>query len=69
LAALSIKVCYWLQQWDIPKRSVSEALYVKHNPGGDPFSERNLDTGDLFLFGLGLGLYWGEGTKSNKYAV
>ena len=23
----------------------------------------------MFLFGLGLGLYWGEGTKANKHSV
>lgn len=50
----------------IPKRSISEAVYTKHNPNGDPFTPvtTKIDT-DSFLFGLGLGLYWGEGTKKS----
>jgi hypothetical protein len=60
------KINYWLNKYSIQKRSISEALYTKHNPNGDPFSPKTLQTsGDSFLFGLGLGLYWGEGTKRN----
>lgn len=64
------KVNYWLRKHDIKKRTISEAVYVKHNPHGDPFhilypSKLN----DAILYGIGLGLYWGEGTKSNKYAI
>ena len=64
------KIQYWLHRYDIPRRSISDAIYLKHNPHGDPFklvSPRTLH--EAFLFGLGIGLYWGEGTKSNKYAV
>lgn len=64
------KVDYWLKQHLIPKRSISEAVYVKRNPTGDPFSVRSPRTlDDAFLRGLGLGLYWGEGTKSNKSSI
>lgn len=64
------KVHYWLNKHRIPKRSISAAIYVKHNPGGDPFkinSPKNLS--EAILYGLGLGLYWGEGTKSNKSSI
>lgn len=61
---------YWLKKYDIKKRSISEAAYIKHNPDGDPFKIRELKTiKDAWLMGLGLGLYWGEGTKSNKYSI
>lgn len=60
------KINYWMEKHFIPKRSISDAIYTKHNPKGDPFSSRVIQTNDdSFLFGLGLGLYWGEGTKRN----
>jgi len=64
------KVNYWLLAYNIPKRSISEAIYVHYNPRGDPFKfipPRNLKESELF--GLGLGLYWGEGNKANKNIV
>ena len=64
------KVAYWIDKHKIPTRSMSEALYAKYNPGGDPFSfrrPRTVQEGELY--GLGLGLFWGEGTKSNKHAI
>lgn len=64
------KVSYWMQYYDFPRRSISEGVYVKHNPLGDPFLFKRPGTKEEeFLFGLGLGLYWGEGTKANKYSV
>jgi len=64
------KVTYWLRKHKIPKRSIADAVYAKCNPTGDPFDTKQLTTkDDLFLFGLGIGLYWGEGTKSNKHTV
>lgn len=64
------KVAYWMKCHDLKRRSISESAYVKHNPGGDPFLFRLPTTkNEHFLFGLGLGLYWGEGTKANKYSV
>lgn len=64
------KINYWLKKHKIPKRSISEAMYIKNNPGGDPFKlklPRNIS--DAQLFGLGIGLYWGEGNKANKNTV
>lgn len=64
------KVNYWLAKHSIPKRSISDAVYIKHNPNGDPFRIVEIDTiGKAQLLGMGLGLYWGEGTKANKYAI
>lgn len=64
------KIHYWLEKYSIPKRTISAALFVKLNPYGDPFSvKKNKTKEDAFLHGLGLGLYWGEGTKSNTHSV
>jgi len=64
------KVNYWLSVYKIPKRTISEAIYQKNNPKGDPFTfsyPKSLKK--MFLFGLGLGLFWGEGTKRDRHAV
>lgn len=64
------KINYWLQKYSIPKRSISEAVYAMNNPNGDPFSFQTPRTNESsFLLGLGLGLYWGEGTKKNLHTV
>ena len=63
-------VNYWLKKFNIAKRTLSEAIYITHNPGGDPFKftpPKNLK--DAKLFGLGIGLYWGEGTKADRGSV
>ncbi len=64
------KIAYWMGKYNIPIRSRSETMYKKHNPGGDPFvfvAPKNLE--EAKLFGLGLGLYWGEGTKANLNSI
>lgn len=64
------KVAYWMDGHSISRRSRSEAMYRKHNPDGDPFKfvePRTLK--DAELFGIGIGLYWGEGNKANKNSV
>lgn len=64
------KVNYWFAKFGIAKRTISEAIYLKRNPNGDPFLfKKPQSKEDIFLFGLGLGLYWGEGTKRNRTAV
>lgn len=64
------KINYWLNKYRIPKRKISEAMYIKWNPFGDPFVFNNPQTLDnAFLWGLGLGLFWGEGNKKNIHAV
>ena len=59
------KVVYWMRKFNIPRRSRSEATYVKLNPNGDPFKIKNkLNKEEIELRGIGLGIYWGEGDKS-----
>ncbi len=64
------KINYWLEKFNIKKRTISEAAYQRNNPTGDPFSfttPENLKS--MFLFGLGLGLFWGEGTKKSRHSL
>jgi hypothetical protein len=64
------KIHYWLKKYNIPKRTISDAVYVKWNPNGDPFAKVKPKTiAERILYGIGIGLYWGEGTKSDKYSV
>ena len=58
-------VRYWINKYKIPRRSWSDATYVKRNPDGDPFKiKKKLNKKDIGLKNLGLGIYWGEGDKS-----
>lgn len=64
------KINYWLSKYSIKKRTIAEAIYQLHNPKGDPFQlvmPKSLEEG--ILFGMGLGLYWGEGQKRGGGAV
>jgi len=64
------KISYWMNRYKISKRSISEAVYVKNNPNGDPFDFTKPESKeDATLYGLGLGLYWGEGTKKDNNTV
>ncbi len=64
------KVEWWMQKYQMPRRSWSEATYVKRNADGDPFTiKTDLSPSEQFLLGLGLGLYWGEGNKASPNAV
>lgn len=64
------RVQYWLQKFNIQRRSISEAIYQWHNPNGDPFLYSPPRTSkDHILFGMGIGLYWGEGTKADQNTV
>jgi len=63
-------VNYWIGKHQIKKRTISEAIYLKNNPRGDPFKikkPRSLYLAELK--GFGLGLYWGEGNKRNKNSI
>lgn len=64
------KVVYWMTKYDIQRRTLSNALYAKLNPNGDPFKiKEDLNQEEKFLYGLGLGLYWGEGDKQTKNTI
>ncbi|MFH1864227.1 MAG: hypothetical protein ABIJ85_05010 [bacterium] len=64
------KIEYWMEKYGIKRRSRSEATYIKRNPDGDPFKiKTKLSKDDKFLFGLGIGIYWGEGTKVSKHSL
>jgi len=59
-----------MAKYEIKRRSISDAIYQQHNPNGDPFLLQPIDTLEKAeLYGLGIGLYWGEGNKANRYAV
>ena len=59
-----------MKKYHIKTRSISDAIYLKNNPDGDPFEFMQPATLEAAkLFGLGLGLYWGEGTKANKSSI
>lgn len=63
-------VRYWMEKYNIKRRPHSEAAYMRANPDGDPFViKKHLNKHDVFLLGLGLGIFWGEGTKTNKNSV
>lgn len=70
LACSQHRVNHWIARHGLRKRSISDALYRRHNPNGDPFSVRSPSTIEAaLLFGLGLGLYWGEGNKKNPSSI
>lgn len=61
------KINYWMTKYSIVKRSISDAIYQLKNPLGDPFKLRFPKTHkEAILYGMGLGLFWGEGTKRGK---
>lgn len=63
-------VVYWMEKYNIPRRNHSEATYQKENPSGDPFHIRKkLNRKNYLLYGLAMGLFWGEGTKATAYSV
>lgn len=64
------KVEYWMDKYKIDRRSISEALFRRKHGTADGFCiKRGMTSKDTVLFGLGLGLYWGEGNKKNLHTV
>lgn len=64
------RVSYWMQKYGIERRNISDAIYIKHNPKGDPFRIKEIETAEeAKLMGIGIGLFWGEGNKADKYSV
>ena len=64
------KIAYWMTKYEIKRRSINDALYMKYNPGGNPFKiKKPTNANEAYLYGLGLGIYWGEGNKADKYSI
>lgn len=64
------KIDYWMRKHGTQRRNRSDAIYIRHNPDGDPFViKKHLTSDERELYGIGLGLYWGEGTKANPSSV
>src|SRR5262245_31227782 len=64
------KVVYWLRKYQIPKRSLSEALYLRINPKGDPFKiKTNLSSAEEKLKTAGLLLWVTEGSVKDKNSI
>ena len=64
------KIVYWMNKYQVKKRSRREATYVKRNPNGDPFLiKEDLTKEEMFLLGLGIGIYWGKGEKVSVNAI
>lgn len=61
------RVRYWMTRYNISRRSHSDATYLHANPSGDPFKIEKVSTSSKdFLFGIGMGIFWGEGNKVDK---
>lgn len=53
--------------YEIPIRSKRDQTYMQH---GKTFNiKTNFTVEDYILYGLGIGLYWGEGNKVDPYSV
>lgn len=58
------KVVYWMDKYGIPRRSPSEATYLKRNPNGDPFKIASINTlEEAELLSLGIALFMGKEIK------
>jgi hypothetical protein len=63
-------VDWWMKKHGIQKRSRSLANYEKYNKDGDPFKIAKIDTLEKsILYGVGVGLFWGEGNKVSKNSL
>jgi hypothetical protein len=61
------KIVYWMKRYGLDRRSRSEAIYLRNNPNGNPFLiKRDLSAEEERLFGFGLGIFWGDGTKKGN---
>ncbi len=64
------KIVYWLRKYKIPKRSLSEAIYRRVNPNGDPFNlKTDLSPDEEKLKAAGLMLWVTEGSLKDKDEV
>ena len=53
-----------MDKYQIKRRSISDAIYQKNNPDGDPFSIQPIRSLKMAkLYGMGIGLYWEKAIK------
>jgi hypothetical protein len=70
LRVMEAKVVYWLRKYQIPKRSLSEAIYQRINAGRDPFQVKTgLNSDEEKLKVAGLILWVTEGSLKNEDVV
>jgi hypothetical protein len=63
-------IVWWMNKFEIERRDRSQANYEKYNKSGDPFRISNIDTiHKAVLYGLGVGIFWGEGNKVSKTSL
>jgi hypothetical protein len=63
-------VNWWMKKYEIKKRNRSDANYLKYNKNGDPFHISDIDSIEKgIIYGLGVGLFWGEGNKVNRTSL
>lgn len=64
------KVAYWINKHEIKTRNISDAIYIKNNPDGDPFNITSINSNKkVELLALGIGLFLGEGCKTSHDKV
>lgn len=64
------KIVYWMNYYGLERRQISDAVYAKWNPDGDPFCIHEPQTLEEHqLFALAIGLYMGEGTRNGIHEV
>lgn len=64
------KIEYWMSKYLIARRSRADAQSMKKHGVGHGFTiKHNLNAEEYKLFGLGVGLYRGEGNKRNRHTV
>jgi len=64
------KIAYWLEKHGVQRRTRKEGVYLRLNPLGDPFLLKKISSNrDFLLLGLGLGLFWGEGSKAHTSVI
>lgn len=63
-------VSWWMNKHKISRRDRSSANYLKYNKEGDPFKIKTIKSNDdAVLYGIGIGLFWGEGNKVSNTSL
>lgn len=63
-------VHYWFSKYEIPKRCISDAVYLRHNPDDVSCAYKQPETNAEWLIaGLGFGIYWREQKKKKTNSI